>query len=305
MQSLGAEPLEADADEAPQDGGLGGIVLPRFMRKPVRALLRRHWRVPRYAGLKGLGLLFLATAVAGTFVGGHTTTVIAAVTSWSGLKISEVEITGQSETSEVDILDRLGIGALPSLVTFDVDGARERVEALPWVKQATIKKLYPDALQIAVSERTPFAIWQHDGRLSLIDREGRVIIDSVGDRYARLPMVVGPGADKRVREFVALMRGLPTLKRRVRAGILVADRRWNIALKNGVEVFLPEGDPEAALVALVAIDDGSGLLSSDIAAVDLRLTDRMVVRLTEAGVKTRAATLKEHEKLAKKAKANT
>ena len=76
-----------------------------------------------------------------------------------------------------------------------------------------------------------------------------MIINSVGDRYARLPMVVGPGADKRVREFVALMRGLPTLKRRVRAGILVADRRWNVALKNGVEVYLPEADPEAALVS--------------------------------------------------------
>lgn len=308
MQSLGAGPLghEAEADEAPVDGGLGrGIVLPRVLRKPVRALLRREWRVPRYAGLKAMALLFASTAIAGVLIGEHVGTVTSAVTAWSGLAIDEVKISGQSETSEVDILERLGIGPLPSLVTFDVDAGRTAIEALPWVKEATIRKLYPDTLQVDVVERKPFAVWQHDGKVSLIDREGRIITDAIGDRYAALPMVVGPGAETRVVEFASMIRGFPTLKPRIRAGVLVQGRRWNIALKNGVEVFLPEVDPESAIVQLIAIDDASGLLTRDIAAVDLRLIDRMVVRLTDSGVAARAAMLKEREKMAKKGKANT
>src|SRR4029079_10096422 len=122
LQAVGADGTVTEAAEAPVDGGLGhGIVLPRFLRKPVRALLRRDWKAPRHAGLKCLAAFVITTAVAGMLVGDHTMTVVAALTSWSGLKIDEVQITGQSETSEVDILDRLGIGPLPSLVTFDVD----------------------------------------------------------------------------------------------------------------------------------------------------------------------------------------
>ena len=50
---------------------------------------------------------------------------------------------------------------------------------LPWVKRVTIRKLYPDTLQVAISEREPYAIWQHDGRVVLITKDGKVISDHV------------------------------------------------------------------------------------------------------------------------------
>lgn len=304
MQSVGAEPVAAEAEEIDvEESASRRLVLPRFLRKPARAFLRKDWKLPRAVGLKSLAALFLTTALAGMLIGGHSMTVVSAVTSWSGLGIDEVEITGQSETSEVDVLNALGIGAFPSLVTFDVDAARAGVEALPWVEEASIKKLYPDTLQIAVVERTPFAMWQHDGKVSLIDRDGRVITDAVSDRYAKLPFVVGPGAERRVDEFVELVAGVPELK--IHAGVLISNRRWNVVLSGGIELLLPEGDPAEALVAAAALDSDSGLLSRDIAAVDLRLPNRLVVRLTETGTSSWQKTLKEREKLAKKGGANT
>ncbi len=278
----------------------GGRVLHPLLRRPARLLARAEWHLPRHAGLKGMAVLFLATGVAGVSLGGHVTTVISAVASWSGLGVESVKITGQSETSELDVLDRLDMGPFPSLVTFDADGARERIEALPWVSQATVRKLYPDTIEIAVTERTPYAIWQHDNVVSLIDRDGKVIINDVGERYSRLPFVVGDGAEMRAAEYAELVGGVPELQSRIHAGVLISNRRWNVVLNSGVELLLPEKDPGAALVAVAALDSENNLLSRDIAAVDLRAADKLVVRLSETGEAARKAVLDERAKIAKK-----
>ncbi len=283
-----------------QEAGEETRVLHPMLRKPARLLARIEWRSPRYFGVKSVGLLFAATAITGMIVGNHTNTVLSAVTAASGLAIDQVTITGQSETSEVDVLNALSIGEYPSLFTFDVDAARARVEALPWVAQATLKKLYPGMLEVAVVERLPYALWQRGKTVSLIDPQGTVITDGVGERYRNLPLVVGASANTRVDEFLDLIVDHPDLIPRIRAGVLVSERRWNVVLAEAVEILLPEQDPKAALDRVVEIDDSSQLLSRDIAAVDMRLPDHMVVRLTEKAQLARQVVIKEREKLAKK-----
>ncbi|MCP4384329.1 MAG: cell division protein FtsQ/DivIB [Hyphomicrobiales bacterium] len=288
--------LETKSDERPATGRSGRLVLPRFLRRPVRMILRRQWRVPRYAGLKGAAFLAVATGIAGVMIGGHSLTVVSAATTWAGLAIDEVEISGQSETSEVDVLEALAIEPHPSIVTLDALAARVRLETLPWIERATIRKLYPDTLQVAIVEREPYALWQHETAVSLVDKAGRIITEHVGGRYVALPMVVGEGAAAEARSYVSLLEEFPSLQPRVRAGVLVAGRRWNVVLKNGVEIMLPEEDPGSALIQVVALDDGHGILSREIAAVDLRLPNRLVFRLTETGHESRQALLKERKK---------
>ena len=265
-------------------------VLPPLLRRPARFLMRLEWRPPRHLGLKGLVVFLGTTAVVGMVLGGHTKTVTSAAASAAGLAIDQVKITGQSETSEVDILGRLDIGRHPSLFTFDLDAARERVETLPWVAQATLRKLYPDTLEVTVMERLPYALWQHGETVFLIDPQGTAITDFIGERYTNLPLVVGPGANDRVDEFLDLILSQPTLLPRVRAGVLISNRRWNIVLGDAVEIMLPENDPSRALARIAGLDAQFQLLSRDIVAVDLRSPDRLVVRLSERGVA-------EHQKL--------
>lgn len=291
MLSLG---VEAVKKYFARDGaGEDSRVLPPFLRRPARLLSRYKWRVPRYCGLKGLAVLVAGTAIAGMVLGGHTRTVVSMTTSAAGLAIDQVRITGQSETSEVDILDSLAIGQYPSLFTFDLDAARARVESLPWVAQATLKKLYPDTLEIAVVERLPYALWQHGETVSLIDPQGTVITDYVGERYTNLPLVVGPGANTRVDEFLDLILSQPSLVPRVRAGLLISERRWNVVLAEAVQIMLPERDPTEALARVAQIDAEHSLLSRDIVAVDFRSPERFVVRLSESGLAERGGETKE------------
>jgi cell division protein FtsQ len=272
--------------------------LPRGLRRHGRALMRAEWRVPRHFGLKATAVLYLATILYGVIAGGHLSGVIAAGTSAAGLSIAEVRITGQSETSELDVLERLEIGEGASLATFSVATARARVETLPWVDTATIRKVYPGGLDVVIAERTPYALWQHSGITSLIDSEGTVIVDAVAARYTGLPLIVGTDANERAVELVGLMGLEPELKNRIRAAVLVGARRWNLMFDNGVTVMLPENGADAALATLARLDGEGLLLSRDIAGVDLRLADQVVVRLTDEAVVKLDATLRDRARLA-------
>lgn len=301
MQSLGTADWEvASAAETVRAAASRALVLPHFLRRPVRILRRVDWRLPRHFGLKSALALFLATAVAGVVAGGHAMTVASAVTAWAGFGIENVRITGQSETNEVNVLDALDIGQYPSLLTLDIEAARERIETLPWVKHAALKKLFPDTLEISIVERDPYALWQHAGKIALIDDAGRVITETVGERYAGLPRVIGAGADAMATRYTALLAKFPTIASRTRGGILISENRWTLVLDNGVELMLPAEDPEAALATVAALDARDSLLSREIAAIDLRQPGPMIVRLTPEGMVARKAALKERDVASRK-----
>ncbi len=73
-------------------------------------------------------------------------------------------------------------------------------------------------------------------------------------RFASLPLVVGHGAEHTAQDFLDLLKRYPVIAKSVEASVLVAERRWNLHLKSGVEVLLPEREPEHALRMLVDLD---------------------------------------------------
>ena len=150
-----------------------------------------------------------------------------------GLGVAVVTVSGATHMSETRILAIAGIDASRSLPLFDVAQAKAKLEADPLVKQASVRKLYPNQVVIEIVERTPYAVWQKDGDVSAIAADGAPIDEVMDSRYADLPFVVGEGANGRVREFVGLLDAMDELKPRVEAGVLVGQRRWNLRLKSG------------------------------------------------------------------------
>lgn len=275
---------------------------------PQRPVVRRHAELPalaRFSSLARPGVGFLALAVlfggVGVFGfvqgGGYDALVSREGAPWdiaartAGFDVSAVTITGQSRLTEQELLAASGVTGRHSLPFLDAAAVRERLMSVPLVKSARVMKLYPNRLVIAVEERVPHALWQQDGRVSVISEDGVVIDELRDERYLGLPFVVGDGAQKRLPEFLAFVTALGDLAPRIKAGVLVAGRRWNIEMTNGVMVKLPEDNPGPAVEALMRLQREARVLDKDIMSIDLRTPDRVVVRLTEEAAAAREAGL--------------
>ncbi len=258
---------------------------------------------PRGVGIAGSILLLAVTLGYGAVEGEHVT----AVSNWAkdacdtvanslGFRIAAISLSGQKEISREEILTTAGVTGRASLFFLDADAARLRLMANPWIADAAVLKLYPDRLQITIRERQAFALWQKDGRVSVIAADGTVLEPFVEDRYLNLPLVVGQGAQRQARVFLAVVDRYPDIRSVLRASILVAERRWNLRLSSGIDVRLPETNVERALDRLVELDHDKKLLSRDITMVDLRLPDRVTVRLSDAAAQARDEALKDNKK---------
>lgn len=213
----------------------------------------------------------------------------------AGFPISAVTITGQSRLRERELLDAAGVGPRNSLPFLDATAVRERLMKAPLVKSARVMKLYPDRLVIAIEERQPSALWQRDGRVAVISEDGVPIDELRDERYLGLPFVVGEGAQKRLLEFHMLLARAGDLAHRIKAGVLVAGRRWNLDMTNGVTVKLPEMDPFGALDTLARLQREARILDKDVMTIDLRIPDRISVRLTEEAAAAREAQFTPHK----------
>lgn len=280
----------------------GNFVLPRLLRRPARFFVRLcdgEYRPPRYFGIAATAVFLSSSVLYGAWIGGQIPAAAQAVTARFGFAVDQVRVSGNRETSEIDILERLDLDGWTSLVGFDAEAARGRIAALPWVKVASVRKIYPRELEVRIEERQPFAIWQHGSQLAIIERDGNVIAPFDGGRHAVLPLVIGYGAEDGA-DFVEKIRRYPELASRVKGFIRVAERRWDLRLENGITIRLPESGEDAAIAEVLRLDRQDGLLSRDIATVDFRLDDRLVIRLTPEALERRTTLLAEQAKAAKR-----
>jgi cell division protein FtsQ len=262
-----------------------------------------HMRVPRFTGAVAALVFLSGAAVYGIVKGEHVPAIFSAIKDTAdaganamGMRIATVSLSGQRQVSREEIFAAAGVTDHSSLLFLDVADARAKLEAIPWIAEATVRKLYPDRLQITVTEREPFALWQQQGKVKVIAADGTVLSEKVEPRLASLSFVVGNGAAARARDFLAVLDKYPSIRDSVRASIYVAERRWNLKLKNGVDVRLPETNLEGALATLARLDREKNLLSRDITAVDLRLADRLTVRLSDAVAQAREEAIKKNTK---------
>jgi cell division protein FtsQ len=294
---------------------IGAVVLLREQLEPHRAaarprreresdphhliaLLERY--LPNRVGIIATVLILLGSAGLGIVKGGHVeelTTAASdarnALANSAGFRITSVAINGRKQLSQDEVLAIGGVNGRSSLLFLDAETVRDKLKDNPWIADATVLKLYPGRLQIDIVERSAFALWQQDGRLSVIADDGAVLEPYVTHRFITLPLVVGKGAESRARDFLTVLDRYPQVRSVTKAAIFVGQRRWNLRLKDGLDVRLPETDVGKALERLSTYDREDHLFSRDIVAIDMRLPDRLIVQLSDDAAKAREDLLKD------------
>ena len=262
----------------------------RTMRN-MRSVTPRRVISSRLARMTAAGFICLA---GGAFVlhsgSASIHSLAAALSTKAGFEANNLVVNGNKALGVDMLKGKLSAQLGGSLFEFDVDAARQNLISNPWVKSAEVRKVYPDTIVVDLVERVPVALWKADGVVNIISAEGHVI-DEAKIEHMRLPQVVGKGANDTAAEFLSYINQYAYLTSKARAYVRVADRRWNIHLDNGPKIMLPEHNWKAALSELDDLNSAKNLLERDIIQVDLRLPDRLVLKMSSDQAKIRKTAI--------------
>ena len=205
----------------------------------------------------------------------------AALAADAGFAVSRVTVTGVERMNEQRIYERALVQRNQPMVGVDLEGLRQELLTLPWVEDARVSRRLPDMLAIDIVERVPRAVLVKPDRLMLIDGSGHEL-QPVGEAAARgMLRVQGPGAVRQIEELDLLLDAAPALKPKVKAAEWIGNRRWNLTFDTGQVLALPQDGNEAAgaLVKFAKLDGTNRLLGGKVASFDMRLPDRIYMRV--------------------------
>jgi cell division protein FtsQ len=202
--------------------------------------------------------------------------------------VASVRLSGASPASRDLILSAAAIKPGEPILGLDLDAVRARIERIGWVAHARVMRLLPDTLAISVDERHLMALWQLGGRRDVVTTDGTVVAGLDPRQYPDLPLVVGDGANGTAAAMITGLKAWPGLRARLWALRRVDDRRWDLILKDGSVVMLPDTDEAGALKRLDRLQSASKILDQGLSRIDLRDGDFVVVR-PRAGAPTVAS----------------
>jgi cell division protein FtsQ len=247
---------------------------------------------PRRAGVVGwigigiLGVAAIAASIRFDSAGGPALAGIGNLEQLSisiGFGIDEAVVTGQRSTLDRDVFDALDLGNAKSMLRFDSAAARTRIERLPWVSSATVIRVFPSRIEVAIVEREPAGVWIVGAEHRLVDATGRTLGGIGGGSAVELPRIQGPGAAGEIAHLLALLASHPTVEARLDHAEWVAERRWRLVLSGGGRLELPVNDPAGALSGWMRTEGAGALLERPDVEIDLRVADRVTIRSAKRG----------------------
>ena len=196
-----------------------------------------------------------------------------------GFVVERVDVIGEGRIREDEVRAALGIYPGEYLFAPDMRQAQIKVQRLSWVDDAMVRRLWPNRIVVHIIEREPVALWQENGRVQVVDSSGLVIEAANAGDFSDLPLVVGVNAAPKAQEIYDALVLSPEVTSRLSAIVRVADRRWDIVLKDGApRLMLPEVGAVSALRRIENMQRSHRILDLDLETVDLRNSGRLVMR---------------------------
>ena len=196
--------------------------------------------------------------------------------------LSALSIQGSSDSLNAEIREILGLNFPISSFDLDLADLRNKVLSLPPVETAEVRLEGSSILHVKVKEKVPALLLKDDTGIHVLNKNGDYIRPLLSTEYgSKLPVITGEGAQKAAAEAFILFSALYDKLDEVRGLVLVGGRRWNIVLKSGQVIMLPEKKPEQAVQKILILDKAEKILSRDIAVFDFRLPYRITLRFPE------------------------
>ena len=204
----------------------------------------------------------------------------AALAAKAGFQVKRVPVTGMERVDQLKVYQLVLAEKDRAMPLVDIEKIRADLLQYGWIKDARVSRRLPDTLAVEIIERKPAALWQRNGKYSLIDANGIVLANVRADEGGDLPMLNGNEANEHIVALNALLDNASALKSQVSGATWIGKRRWDLQFQTGETLALPEGEAEAAkaLLNFARLDGVHRLLGRDLIHFDLRDSDRAYFR---------------------------
>ena len=195
-----------------------------------------------------------------------------------GFVVKYVDVVGEGRVREDKVREMLGVRPGDYLFDMDIKNAQARIQSLSWVDTAVVRRLWPNRIVVHINERRPYALWQNNQKVYVVDRQGVVILSADAQEFTDLPYIVGTGASEKAETILTLLQAHPQVWARTEAAVFVGQRRWDIVLSDGLRILLPEQNPAAALQRFDSYNREHNLLALDVQRIDMRIKGRLFLQ---------------------------
>ncbi len=196
--------------------------------------------------------------------------------------LDALSIEGASDSLNAEIRDVLGLHFPVSSFDLDLADLRKRVLALPPVEIAEARIKGGGILHIKVNEKIPALLLKEKVGFTVLSKQGEFIRSvSARENFSDLPVITGEGAEKAATQATAIFKAIYGKLNQVRGLVFVGQRRWNLIMKSGQVVMLPEQNPEQAIQKIIILDKAEQIFSRNIAVFDFRLPSRITLRIPQ------------------------
>ena len=194
-----------------------------------------------------------------------------------GFRLKVVEINGRNHTTQEELLYALKLEKNEPILSIDLTEKRKRVEQLGWVEKAFLERILPDTLRLSIIERKPVALLQTQKGHQLIDQNGETIVGAAPETFGHLPVISGEDSEIGANHLIETLKTEPELYAEIWAIHYISKRRWNVLMKNGVTIKLPEEEPGFAWSRLARFDHKNQIIHRDLAVIDMRMKNQILI----------------------------
>jgi cell division protein FtsQ len=248
----------------------------------IRILPLTEKEVQRIVTWAILSVLTLLALVAAQYAGLTAAAYqqYAALAAKAGFQVKRVPVTGMERVDQLKVYQLVLAEKDRAMPLVDIEKIRADLLQYGWIKDARVSRRLPDTLAVEIIERKPAALWQRNGRYSLIDANGIVLANVRAGEGGDLPTLNGNEANEHIVALNALLDNASALKSQVSGASWIGKRRWDLQFQTGETLALPEGEAEAAkaLLNFARLDGVHRLLGRDLIHFDLRDPDRAYFR---------------------------
>lgn len=199
--------------------------------------------------------------------------------------LARISVTSPYQrVAQSDIEALVGDITSGGFISLDLAVVRERLEAHPWIASASVRRQWPDRLQLSIVEEVPIARWRDSG---FLNRSGVALEATDSNTLSNLPLLVGPQGSSRLvmSEFRDVSELLFSQNLKVLAFSVDQHGARSMTLDSGHEVMLGRGDVIAKVRRFLAIWQGElASKQQEIKAVDARYDNGVAVSWRQGDV---------------------